>query len=329
MASATRTFLEPVSRIEPAILETPGEPVGRVALELAAAAAGLGRGIEPVAARRMRAMMRIIEAHYSNLIEGRELSPDEIGRAVAGNVDEEGPRRSLQLEAIAHERLQAEIDARAAEGRLPAPASPEFILWLHREFYRDAPDEILRIEGAGREFMMEPGAWRSKPEHEVAVGRHLPPSSDRVPDFMAHFAKRYDFSRLDGTQRILAVAAAHHRFSFIHPFPDGNGRISRFMSRAMAYEAGIGGDGLWSISRGLARGFDGRSDYRTMMDHADMTRQGDLDGRGNLSMRALQDYVLWFLKVALAEVTFMSDLLKPVREGRMPMASFDGLLARL
>jgi Fic family protein len=58
----------------------------------------------------------------------------------------------------------------------------------------------------------------------------------------------------------------------------------------------------------LAGGLDGRAEYKKMMDHADMPRQGDLDGRGNLSLRALGDFVLWFLKVCLDQVTFMSEL---------------------
>ncbi|WP_263491591.1 MULTISPECIES: hypothetical protein [unclassified Mesorhizobium] len=76
----------------------------------------------------------------------------------------------------------------------------------------------------------------------------------------------------------------------------------------MAHEAGIAAHGLWSISRGLARGLKSRQDYKTMMDHADMPRQGDLDGRGNLSQRALADFTLWFLRVCVDQVTFMSGL---------------------
>ncbi len=45
-----------------------------------------------------------------------------------------------------------------------------------------------------------------------------------------------------------------------------------------------------------------------MMDHADTPRQGDLDGRGNLSQRALIDFVVWFLHVAIDQVTFMRGL---------------------
>jgi Fic family protein len=167
---------------------------------------------------------------------------------------------------------------------------------------------MLTIEGAGREFVMEPGEWRSKPEHDVAVGRHQPPSSGRVSDFMGYFASRYRFERLGKAGRILAIPATHHRFNYIHPFPDGNGRVGRLMSHAMAHEAGIAAHGLWSISRGLARGLKSRSDYKRMMDHADMPRQGDRDGRGNLSERALSDFTSWFLAVCIDQVNFMAGL---------------------
>jgi Fic family protein len=166
----------------------------------------------------------------------------------------------------------------------------------------------LRINGTGREFIMEPGGWRSRPEHDVAVGRHAPPSSKRIPDFMQYFAERYSFERLGKAGRVMAMASAHHRLNYIHPFPDGNGRVSRLMSHAMAHAAGIGAHGLWSISRGLARGLESRREYKRMMDHADTPRQGDLDGRGNLSQRALSEFVFWFLKVALDQVQFMSGL---------------------
>jgi hypothetical protein len=80
------------------------------------------------------------------------------------------------------------------------------------------------------------------------------------------------------------------------------------MSHAMVHAAGIGAHGLWSISRGLARGLESRGDYKRMMDHADTPRQGDLDGRGKLSQRALVEFTLWFLRVCLDQVTFMSSL---------------------
>jgi Fic family protein len=302
------TQIESVQRIEPTRLEEPGEVIADIVAELSAATATLGNRLHSRTAANLADLVRIMNAYYSNLIEGHNTRPRDIERALAGKLDEDAARRNLQLEAAAHVRVQAEIDRMAAEGRLPEPASVDFIQWLHREFYRDAPDEMLRIHGDGRDLIMVPGAWRSLPDHDVAVGRHVPPSSERVSDFMNYFAERYVFSRLGKSGRIIAMAAAHHRLSYIHPFPDGNGRVSRLMSHAMGHAADIGAHGLWSISRGLARGLESRGEYKSMMDRADTPRQGDLDGRGNLSRRALAEFVEWFLKVALDQVRFMKSL---------------------
>ena len=301
-------MIETVQRIEPARLEDIPEAVSDIVAELSAATAKLETALNPKTAANLASLVRIMNTYYSNLIEGHNTRPKDIERALAGEFDPDEGRRNLQIEAAAHVRVQSEIDRLFAEQQLAEPASVDFILWLHREFYRGASDEMLHIHGGGRDFMMVPGDWRSRPEHDVAVGRHHPPSSDRVVDFMTYFAERYRFDRSGKASRILAIPAAHHRFNYIHPFPDGNGRVSRLMSHAMAHKAGIGAHGLWSISRGLARGLESRGDYKRMMDHADMPRQGDLDGRGNLSQRALIDFTLWFLRVCLDQVTFMSSL---------------------
>jgi Fic family protein len=306
--SAKTELIEVPTRIEPARVEEPGEALADIVAELSAASATLGRALHPRTAANLADVVRMMNTYYSNLIEGHNTRPRDIERALAGNFDDDEQRRNLQIEAAAHVRVQAEVDRMAAENRLPEPASVEFILWLHREFYRDAPAEMLQMRGADRAFMMSPGEYRSLPEHDVAVGRHIPPSSVRVDAFMRHFESRYRFASMGKGARIMAIAAAHHRLNFIHPFPDGNGRVSRLMSHAMGLSAGIGAHGLWSVSRGLARGLESRSDYKRMMDYADTPRQGDLDGRGNLSQRALNDFVLWFLRVCLDQVTFMSDL---------------------
>ena len=300
--------LESVQRIEPARLDNPPEAVADLVAELSASSARLGRSLHPRTAENLADLVRIMNTYYSNLIEGHDTRPRDIERALAGEFDHDQGRRNLQIEAAAHVRVQAEIDRIAAEGRLPDPASVEFIQWLHHEFYRDAADAMLQVRGAGRDFTMTPGEWRSRPEQDVAVGRHMPPSSDRVGDFMRYFEDRYRFDRIGKAGRIIAMAAGHHRLNYIHPFPDGNGRVSRLMSHAMAWSADVSASGLWSISRGLARGLDSRMEYKQMMDLADTPRQGELDGRGNLSERALVDFVTWFLRVAIDQVAFMSSL---------------------
>jgi hypothetical protein len=62
---------------------------------------------------------------------------------------------------------------------------------------------------------------------------------------MRYFAQRYRLAPLGQGGRLIAMAAAHHSLNYIHPFPDGNGRVSRLMSHAMGLTAGIGASGLW------------------------------------------------------------------------------------
>ena len=307
MTSAKHSPESP-NRIEPARLEVAPEAITDVLAELAAAAATLGDKLHPHTAANLAALVRIMNTYYSNLIEGHNTRPRDIERALAGDLDEDEGRRNLQLEAAAHVRIQVHLDELAGDNALPEPASCDFIKELHREFYEDAPEAMLLMKSADVDFRMEPGEWRAKTEHDVAVGRHHPPSSNAVQAFMEYFERRYEFETLGTGARILAIPAAHHRLNFIHPFPDGNGRVSRLMSHAMGHLAGIGAHGLWSVSRGLARGLDSRKEYKNKMDHADSPRQGYLDGRGHLSQRALEEFTLWFLQVCLDQVTFMSGL---------------------
>jgi Fic family protein len=298
-------LLETPARIEPMFFEDAIPAIlADLTVELQREAAELGRGLHPDSAAELADLVRMMNCYYSNLIEGHNTRPKDIERALAG-AEIEPERRALALEAKAHVEVQREIDAMHRSGELPSPTSIGFIQWLHGRFYAEMPEEFRYIERLDRTRMqIVPGEFRSLPEHDVAVGRHVPPSSERIPTFMAWFEKRFAMAEKQASMRIIAIATAHHRFNYVHPFPDGNGRVSRLMSHAMALRAGIGGHELWSVSRGLARGLKDRGEYKRMMDHADSPRQGDRDGRGNLSEAALKDFVEWFLTICLDQVRF-------------------------
>ncbi len=302
-------MLETPARIEPLFFDDAVPTVlADLAIELQKAADELGRGLHPESADELADLVRVMNSYYSNLIEGHNTRPRDIESALAGaEIDPE--RRPLALEAKAHVEGHSRIDGFGLRGELPSPTSIDFIRWVHRAFYDEMPEEFRFIDkpdGAKAEIL--PGEFRTSAEHDVAVGRHQPPSSDRVIAFMEYFQKRFAMAEKQASLRIIAIASAHHRLNYIHPFPDGNGRVSRLMSHAMALKAGIGGNGLWSISRGLARGLKDRGEYKRMMDHADSPRQGDRDGRGNLSESALKDFVEWFLTVALDQVRFSTAM---------------------
>jgi Fic family protein len=305
---SAKMLLENPQRIEPALLEFAPPRVADLVAEISAAAASLAGALHPRAAASLAELVRIMNAYYSNLIEGHNTRPAEIVRALAGEFDADESRRNLQEEAAAHVRVQARVDELAAEGTLPNPTSGEFIRWFHAEFYQSVPPAMLIVRGREGEYEMKPGQYRTSIAQDVAVGRHQPPSGPYVADFMRYFSERYRLDDLGMAMRIISIPAAHHRFNYIHPFPDGNGRVSRLMSHAMAHASGIGAHGLWSISRGLARGLGDRTQYKRMMDFADSPRESDLDGRGNLSLRALTDFTAWFLEVCLDQLRFMGEL---------------------
>ena len=302
------TLIETPARLEPCQLGSYSERLADLVSGVTAAATTLGTRLHPHSAQSLADLVRVMNCYYSNLIEGHDTRPRDIERALFDELETTPERRNLQLEARAHIRVQQAIDEQHASDTLAEPASGTFIRWLHEQFYADAPDELVTIKDARGDYRMEPGVFRHLPRHDNAVGRHVPPSSSVVPAFMDYFEQRFRLEPLGAAARITAIAIAHHRLNYIHPFPDGNGRVSRLVAHAMALKTGIGAHGLWSISRGLARGLFDRGEYKRMMDHADSPRHNDLDGRGNLSLLALEEFVTWFCEVALDQLTFMSQL---------------------
>jgi Fic family protein len=295
------------TRIEPLLFgDTVPATLADLSVDIQREAGELGRGLHRDSAAELADLVRMMNCYYSNLIEGHNTRPKDIELALAG-AEIEPERRALVLEAKAHVEVQREIDGLYRRGALPVPTSTAFIRWVHRRFYAEMPEDFSFMERPdGTRIDIVPGEFRSSSDHDGAVGRHIPSSSERVAAFMAWFEKRFAMAETQASMRIIAIATAHHRFNYIHPFPNGNGRVSRLMSHAMALRAGIGGHGLWSVSRGLARGLKERGEYKRMMDHADMPRQGDRDGRGNLSESALTTFAEWFLTVCLDQVRFSS-----------------------
>jgi Fic family protein len=123
---------------------------------------------------------------------------------------------------------------------------------------------------------------------------------------MRRFNEAYSPDRLSKIQRVVAVAASHHRLLWIHPFLDENGRVTRLMSYAVLLRESIGSS-LWSIARGLARNI---IEYKRLLLEADEPRKGALDGRGSLSEKNLISFCRFFLKACIDQIDYMNSLLK-------------------
>ena len=258
----------------------------------------------PIVRQRIAALVREMNSYYSNLIEGHKTYPADIEKALIEDYSRQPAKRANQHLARAHilaeDAMMRRIDAEPSLDLF----SPDFIGWLHREFYQHLPTDLQTGEKLdGSTYPISAGQFR---DHEVKVGSHQPPHFGSLPAFMSRYAAFYSGSGISATDRLIAVAAAHHRLAWIHPFGDGNGRVARLHSQAWLIRCKADGAGLWTISRGLARQ---RADYYAALSAADAPRQGDLDGRGNLSDRSLGDFCLFFLKTALDQIEFMSGLL--------------------
>jgi len=67
----------------------------------------------------------------------------------------------------------------------------------------------------------------------------VPPAYQALPELIPRFCEEYHPNKYSGDHKLIAIAAAHHRFLWIHPFLDGNGRVIRLWTDAALKAAGL------------------------------------------------------------------------------------------
>ena len=299
--------MEPLFPIE-------SKALAELSMKVYADAAELGGMVHPITRKEIARLLRHINSYYSNRIEGEHTTPADIERAVKREYSSDEKKKRLQLLSVAHIEVQKLIDDRFETGDDVPVCSKEFLCRVHKEFYKRVPDSFLKIYHPGRDeyITMVPGELRKE---NVTVGNHIPPKWESLPEFLKRFEEVYASETVYGHKKLISAAASHHRLAWIHPFQDGNGRVSRLFTYAYMRKAGIDSHGLWTLSRGFARDDE---EYKRMLSHAYQPRKGDLDGRGNLSEAALTDFSIFFFETANDQVSFMKKML-----------SLDGLYNRI
>jgi Fic family protein len=253
--------------------------------------------------QEVASVVRGMNCYYSNLIEGHRTSPRDIERAMARDFAGDSTERANQLLAFAHMEVERELVELWEQGGEDV-YSAEFVCEIHRRFYERLPEEFRMARTAGGvAYQIIPGTLRN---FMVDVGRHTPPHFEAVGSFLERFRDFYSSPAIPKTECLVAVAAAHHRLAWIHPFGDGNGRVARLHSQALLAHYGLAGLGLWTLSRGLARR---RGDYYRFLEMADRGRVNDYDGRGNLSDAGLGAFCVFFLETILDQIRFMGSVL--------------------
>ena len=234
--------------------------------------------------------------------------PSDIERALQQDFSAQADLARKQRLAVAHIRTEAlceaELDRRRTQGEATDAAArwlytPEALTWLHAQLFDGLPAADLTLADGSQ---MVPGQFRQR---AVAVGRHEAPTAASLPLFLARWAEVYGRARR-GEASIVALAAAHHRLAWTHPFLDGNGRVTRLHTHLVLHALGLT-NGLWSPLRGFART---EARYKALLQAADEHRRGDLDGRGNLTQAGLVDWIHYTLDVCMDQVQFMAQQLQ-------------------
>ncbi len=144
------------------------------------------------------------------------------------------------------------------------PISADFIRELHRIVVGN-----LTHEGDRRA-----GAWRNEPRY-IANAKHQPPEPYDVPDLMRELVNYINTD--DGEQYdLLKIAIANHRFVWIHPFGNGNGRTDRLMTYALLCKKGYIAPGKMRLFNPTAVFAGNREKYYDMLALADDGKDGHI-----------------------------------------------------
>ena len=141
-----------------------------------------------------------------------------------------------------------------------------------------------------------PGQFRQV-NLEISKSTHKPPEWLKVNEYMEElldFVNREDSPKYD----LLKTAIAHHRFVWIHPFRNGNGRTVRLFTYAMLVKAGFNVN-VGRIINPTAVFCSNRNDYYSYLSAA--------DNGTSAGMLSWIEYVLKGLKEEIEKIDKLSD----------------------
>ncbi|WP_195760591.1 Fic family protein [Agromyces kandeliae] len=238
-------------------------PLGAAVVELERLRGEIGVGTTPVQVfHELHGLFQFLSSVVSARIEGNRTT---ILDAIAGA--QEAERRRGPVDETVREILNLnEVMEFIDDAGQDRPLTHSFV----RELHRRAVDGLIR-EGDPR-----PGAYRIR---DVAIqgAEHRPPLAQAVQSEMDRFLE-FANRPVHTHQQLLHVAIAHHRFLWIHPFQNGNGRVSRLVSYAMLGRHGfVSPIGLRAVNPTAVFGVS-RSEYYDALAAAD-----DLSDSGTIA----------------------------------------------
>ena len=194
------------------------------------------------------------DAYHSLSIEGYSVTPALIGRVQRGDWDPDhhDDDRESRDALAARGYWQAFQKVKETVGGVIAGGNPGALARsAHTEWYRELFQPCV---AAG---LIEAGALAGYRNSAVYLrtSRYVPPRWEAVRDAMPAL---FDLLEQESEPGVRAVLG-HWLFGYIHPYPDGNGRIARFLMNAMLASGGY----PWTVIR-----VEDRDGYLAALDRA-------------------------------------------------------------
>lgn len=181
--------------------------------------------IPPYIFFQIKNIFQILETLGSARIEGNNTTLSEYVEKI---IDGKTKKDESQKEITNLEKAIAFIEENTNE---KTKITRAYVSELHKIVTKDLE---LPPDGEGSRY---PGSLRSC-NVVINNSKHIPPDFSSLAD---HFEKFLEFINADHAEQyqLLMVAIAHHRFAFMHPFDNGNGRMGRLLNYALLIKLGF------------------------------------------------------------------------------------------
>jgi Fic family protein len=170
---------------------------------------------------QLKKIFHLLESVGSARIEGNRTT---ISEYIETKIEQKENSTDTFMEIANVERAMEYIEQSIKTG---TPISNHFIRELHQ----------LTVTNLKNEDDKTPGAYRSW-QVDISQSKHTPLEPHMVQPYMDELV---DFINDDNKEKfdLIKVAIAHHRFVWIHPFGNGNGRVVRLLTYALLIKYGF------------------------------------------------------------------------------------------
>ncbi len=197
--------------------------------------------ITPSVLATLRATSRLSSTHYSTMIEGNQLTPEQVGKVIGEHQHFPGRERD-EKEVLGYFTALAKAESIAASR---SAVTESHIRLLHA------------LVMAGGRKTVKPTPYRDG-QNVIRDSRsrgivYMPPEARDVPELMQELASWLKVPEQGGLPCPLRAGIAHYQFATIHPYYDGNGRTARLLTTLILHLGGYDLKGLYSLEEYYAR----------------------------------------------------------------------------